>query len=699
MDDKVLQRTVQDIPKAGEDARGAGSQSLVLYINNFSNTIEAWGRNWVRRDEQLRKFWPTEPFLASAISSVVMTRAALSWELTGPPKSVARIQEILNNSDFGKGWQSLMIKLSIDIATQDNGGFLEVIRDKPKPGQKPESAPVLGLGYLASSSCLRTGNPREPVIYVDAKGGYHRLRWYQVITFEEIPVGLPESPGIDRQICFVSRVLKAAEIVKDINIYHSEKVSGRFARAIHLVGGVAQHEIENIQKAGQLDADNSGLQRYLQPLILAALDPNAKVSHEQIDLASLPDAFDWDVLMKWYISLIAMAAGGDFQDFAPLPGGNLGTASQSETLHRKSQRKGHALWMKMIEHKLQAAKVIPPNVSFRFMQQDAAAELEQVELSATRATTRQVLVESGQIDINVARQMAVDDGDLKQEYLVMMGDVDQTPSITLPDDGVLPDVLEDKEVSITISYKTANWWRKLVEQHKLHSVNPIQESKLNTFEQALTHLIKKQMTLGTTELWQDHLITLAAQEAGIQPHVLRMRLPDSYKVYITENKVYDSIGNIIYIKPEAKGTIKVVKSQKAKNETICYICSKEKVAYVYMPGQQWKPVCQDHYNRGLLGKQSQIQYNFGELQQAFIDQSLAILEPVEYNNRKDKLSGLFLSALMYSYSLGLGRNLVEKEVDEVKEEFRKQAIILPYLQDPNPLVMSLMTFYLKGLSL
>ena len=115
------------------------------------------------------------------------------------------------------------------------------------------------------------------------------MKWWQIVTLTENPI--PESPT-DRQFCFVSRVLKYAQILKDIEKYNEEKVSGRFTQAIHVVSGVNQREMENIEERANLNRDNQGLMRYGQPLILTTLDPNATVSKETIELASMPDNFN-----------------------------------------------------------------------------------------------------------------------------------------------------------------------------------------------------------------------------------------------------------------------------------------------------------------------------------------------------------------------------------------------------------------------
>lgn len=504
---------------------------LVLSFAQHNSIVEPWGGNPVRRDKQLAKIWKDEPYLASAITSIAMTRSALSWELSGTPKTVQQVQNLLNRANFGQGWQHLMMQINIDLLTTDNGAFIEVIRRPPTTGRRPESMPVEGIAHLPALQCVRTGNPLEPVIYVDDDGEEHILKWYQVVAIVENPV--PEST-VGRQFCFVSRVLKFAQIIKDVLQYYEEKVSGRFTRSVHIVSGVAQGELEEVTTKANYDADNAGLLRYMQPIILTTLDPNATISKQTIELAALPDGFDLSTLLNWYITLLALASGSDYQEFAPLSNGNLGTASQSDTLHRKAQRKGTQLFIKIIENGLEQSKIIPTSVAFRFKQQDAQAELEQAEIEKVRAGTRQIQIADGEITPEIARQIAVDKGDLKQEYLLALGDEDLTPAVTVSDDENVSEELiaaEGKAVPLAAAQAAATHFIDTLMGHPLQAISPIGDTKLATFKAALRNAIGAGI-IGTDDVWMSQPLVAAANEAGIPPQMLRARLPNNYQVLV-----------------------------------------------------------------------------------------------------------------------------------------------------------------------
>lgn len=412
MESVIKQPPVGTVPFASE---------LVLYIATTADDLIPWGYTPGLRDQQLRAFWPTEPVLASAIFSTASRYAAFSWSLYGPPRTTEIYRRMLHNVESGEGWTTLMLKTVIDLFTQDNGAFVEVVRASDSP-----TAPVVTLNHLDSNKCLRTGRRDEPVIYYDREGYGHTLKWYQVIILTECPSPIEDMRGV--QYCTVTRMLRAAQIMRDISIYKREKISGRFTRAVTLVSGVQQKTIEDAIRVAQAEADSNNLVRYMQPVIIASLDPTSTVSKQTIELATLPDGFDEETNMRWYINQMALAFGGEYQDYAPLPAGNLGTSQQSKMLNAKGRGKGPKLFMNMIEQKFNFHGVLPSTVAFRYGDADLGEDEQISAVRKLRADDRATRIGSGEIDVKIARQMAVDSGDLDSRYLTIMGEEDLTPN-------------------------------------------------------------------------------------------------------------------------------------------------------------------------------------------------------------------------------------------------------------------------------
>jgi hypothetical protein len=454
--------------------------STIFRIAAQYDIIPSW---WSpSRDGFFRGYWYQENFLASAVYAIANRNAAFGWELTGLDADVKNSQQLLQFSEFGEGWQSLIIKTSIDLLTQDNGAFMEVIRPakvridgKSFPAVKqyyennnaewfafdgnrrlsvkgydvydsPLDLPI-GIAHLDSGSCQRTGNTDIPVIYTDRDGKKHALKWWQVIMLNEMPSPIEKMNGVGYSA--LSRVFRASHIMQSIGLYNDEKVSGRFNRAVYLTN-VDPDVINDAIAMAENDMDNKGLLRYSSPIVAATLDPSANVSLETINLAEIPDGFDYNNLQNWYIANLALALGVDYGFLAPLPGKGLGSAAQSETMERQSRGKSSRLFMDMMSNALNFKGILPESVQFDFVEVDSEEEAKIEKSKIDRANRLKIYGEMGWITPTVAQQMLSDVGDIPETYINQMGQEDTTPVTTTEGDENV-EAAEEQEEGITES--------------------------------------------------------------------------------------------------------------------------------------------------------------------------------------------------------------------------------------------------------
>lgn len=401
-------------PRDGLDGGG-----LLWMVAQAADEFEPWGVRVKIRDYQLRGFIGTESLFTSALGVVCARNAAFDWFVHGAKRTAAAMHRVLEEADDGRGWASLVTKLSIDLYSQDSGAFMEVVR-----ASETADSPVIALGHLDAGRCWHTGDPLQPVIYLDRLGKHHLLPWWNVVALAEMPGPVEVRPGL--QFSALTRLLMAAQITKNVAIYQKEKSGGRNTRSIHLIQGVTTQQLTDALSVLRTTADAQGLQRFVNPLLLGTIDPEVHVDIKTLDLASIPDGWNAEEMFKHYISQIAMAFLSDYQEFAPLPGGGLGTSAQSQVLHMKSRGKGPALFMKLITQAMNS-RVLPANVEFGFEEQDLEAERIQAEIIKLRREGRKVAIESGELSLGEARQEAVDAGDLAQELFEAAGGLDATP--------------------------------------------------------------------------------------------------------------------------------------------------------------------------------------------------------------------------------------------------------------------------------
>lgn len=444
----AIKASVVDRPTNPREVRP--STPLIFQVATAADSIPQWGLRPQHRDIELRSFYKSEPTLNSAIYQMSTKIASVKWEVIGkdpkaaqPKNTINKTTRMLTLSGQGIGWQRFFMKVLVDLYTQDNGAFIELIREK-----SDSSSPVVMLGNLDSGRCERTGDPEFPVVYLDRKNRWHKLAWYQVATVEEMPA--PEETMYGIQMCAVTRCLRAAQILRDIEIYKHEKVSGNFTRAVHIVSGVTSSTLESAQANMLQQTLNRGLVRYNNTTILPTIDPEAKLDHVQIEMASLPDSFDEDSTMRQYITILAMAFGVDFQEFAPLPGGGLGSSDQSDVLDKKTRGKGPSSILSLIEHIINNTGIIPSNVLFRFIEADNRAEGEIAAARFTRGKDRSLRLSAKELTPRTAILLSVEDGDLPEwmaeAQLALLGE-EADRLVTENQDPVTPSQVEGAEES------------------------------------------------------------------------------------------------------------------------------------------------------------------------------------------------------------------------------------------------------------
>src|SRR5512133_621916 len=63
---------------------------FTIGLGTVADQITPWGKNVKRRDQQLREFWHTEPYLAGAITTTAFRDSAYDWEIKHPSPKVAQ---------------------------------------------------------------------------------------------------------------------------------------------------------------------------------------------------------------------------------------------------------------------------------------------------------------------------------------------------------------------------------------------------------------------------------------------------------------------------------------------------------------------------------------------------------------------------------------------------------------------------------
>ena len=386
----------------------AGPAALALmFTGTYGTEIPEWGTQIYQRDWLLQRFLTIEPFAGSAAASICARNAGYSWKLESQDEGASEAsRKLLDSASFGRGWVPFCMELGLNYLSQDVGAFVELIRTADRP-----EAPLVGLSVLPSSNCFVTGDAEVPVIFLERRGKYHRLKWFQVYHLLEMPVSHPIYSGL--QMSAMSRLFEGAKTWQSIERYTDEKVGGRHGRAIHVLSGVTRSELESAVTLAKNLADSRGLLRYQPPVILTTVSDKLTANVATLELASLPDGFDRDQQFREYLTLLSLAFLSEYQEFAPLPRGDMGSGAQSETLDQKARLKGAAIWRKNISQMIN--QILPANVTFSFETEDIDESKRRAETSKLQAEATKLRIDSGEIDAQAAREIALAEGRLTQE--------------------------------------------------------------------------------------------------------------------------------------------------------------------------------------------------------------------------------------------------------------------------------------------
>ncbi len=363
---------------------------------------------------------------ASAIGIAIAKMASLNWAVeSNTPLRIKRTQEWLLNAGAGLGVFGWVPFMAAHLGAYLGLGraFIEIERATPANGSQ-----VINIHHLNPLRCRLTGDPQYPVHYLSGDG-VRKLGWHQVMVIVDM---LDPTEGEMRlTMGATERAYKSIIKMAAIDSYVYEKVSGARPQALYFLGGAVQRHIKDAIEGSELDADRKGIMSF-RGAAVQAVPGDIPLTLVTIPLAELPDGFDADQERDRADLIYANAIGLDPQDINPSLVGRQGLGSsgnQSVVLARKQRGRGLSAWMAQFSHALNEL-ALNAKVLFTFSDPSPEEKQSEVDLSKTRAETRKIQIETGEITPDQARNLAVDDGDLPREFI----EVDETGGNVLRDD-------------------------------------------------------------------------------------------------------------------------------------------------------------------------------------------------------------------------------------------------------------------------
>lgn len=482
--DSVQFRSQGDLPQIGSPFDLYG---FAFRIHSFADELPNW---WSRsRDRFLRTILHNEPISSGVVFGEVARVQNMPYTLVHEDDNqdeLAKWQEKIQLADFGKGFPTFVAKLALDRLTQDNGCHFEILGDgnieyvtetfyrkvTGQDGREIElpyesrflakgerTGEATGIAYLDSGQCWRTMNPEWPIIYENPFTGLRTvLHWTRVSSGAQFVQGY--ELGRDLGLCALSRAYMTIRHIQSVNLYYFEKITGQSPEIY--VANQPVSKLDDAITGGIFNRDNKGYYVFSDPVMIAPKSGGVgaqELKISKVGLRDVPDGFDYKTQIDIAVNALALAFGVDVREiWAATQSG--ATKADAEIQDIKTTGKGRADILSYIENEINW-RVLPPSITFRFDEVDDLSDKHKAEIKQIRVNTRATQIQSGELNVQEAREMAAEVDDILPEFLERIATADEmtaveavnptsegvAPKENEPDDSDLPsDETEEKSI-------------------------------------------------------------------------------------------------------------------------------------------------------------------------------------------------------------------------------------------------------------
>jgi hypothetical protein len=416
MVDQSAQSRFKDDP---DGQTGSGIANILTGLVRAGELLAPW---WSRqRDIELFRFFMQSDHLQAAEYKIRTKLIAIKPRVeprdTNIKSQIALADEfntlLFEGWEMGEGWQVGFGKDITDLLTRDNGFFREIIGDGPKDG--PIRGMPIGTASLDSTRCTRTNSPEFPVIYHDTDGTRYKFHYSRVMFAAQSPTSLATMNGVGR--CWITRAVNTAQNLIDILLYKQEKLGSRPARRLLIGRGIEAQQLWEAFYDAEESMDNAGLRRYAKTIMIGS--QSSEVGVDSVDLNSA-DGFDERTSIEIGMFAISLAAGIPPRDLWPASTTGA-TRADAESQHVS----GSAGYQNILDlfaflvggspigsRQSIRGKFLPASLKMTFDFVDDEQDARRAQNASVRATTRERDIGAGVINVRVAREKAVSDGDL-----------------------------------------------------------------------------------------------------------------------------------------------------------------------------------------------------------------------------------------------------------------------------------------------
>jgi hypothetical protein len=418
-------------PQYSKQPRFAGANPQKVYfdilswVNTAGQDEPPYLSDSRARDAWLRAIWPKEPHLAGVINSVVSIDKNRGWSLIGGRNQVNAYTAILHSYEAApglSGWRAGVSAASQSYHTADLNTIVEIGRDGP-------DGPMRKLYHVDPARCKLTNQPNNPLNYYPP--GDKAQSWAIGDFFRVASLNSTNEMYNGLGLCSVSRCLELAKIMLAVYQHDQEQLGARAPRGLLLLNNIGQDQWE--QSLASRDIENDSLERryYGGVQVLCAEGGLGEIKAQLLALSNLPLNFNLETFTNLLMYGYALVFGYDPREFWPVSGGSLGTATETETQHRKATGKGGQDFMLAYQEQIQDE--LPAALQFEFDQRDDDGELlaeavkkAQIDTLMAMYTQAPPLSSDGAISLMEVRQLLAEQGLIPRDWTLADEETEST---------------------------------------------------------------------------------------------------------------------------------------------------------------------------------------------------------------------------------------------------------------------------------
>lgn len=376
------------VEAAVERARGDESQQPRFQVRADDSASVFWSTfRWVKWlegkepganasaatwDEFLREFVQYEPYLVGVLNSTVQIDKNRHWSLTGGRNQVIRYTDILKAADDGAGWRAY-------VAWQAQSYYFARAGFVTETGRDGESGPLRALWSVDPVRVELTGNPASPLKYKPAGGS--QQAWLPEDFFRA--ASLPSTDETRRGYGFpaLARCYEGAKIM--VGVYQVFQEATFTTKPQGIITG---KNITQESWVTALQSYDETLVRYNERFgkLMTIMSQGSDAPEFAIQMfRRLPEGFDLQQWTSLLMYLYALAFGYDAREYFPVDSGDLGSAKETETQHRKASSKGDLDFS--LAHQEQIQNQLPASLLFEYEQRDVQGEVADAQAAKVKA--------------------------------------------------------------------------------------------------------------------------------------------------------------------------------------------------------------------------------------------------------------------------------------------------------------------------